>query len=88
MGLEVEIEALKRQNHRLKLAMFSIIAVLLIAVVAVAGFAGVAASRARAQEQRSACDGGASSRRSSSRVRANAASSRNNRGSALRLAVS
>ncbi len=52
MGLEVEIEALKRQNHRLKLAVFSTIAVLLIADVAVAGFAVVAASRARAQEQR------------------------------------
>ena len=48
MGLEAEIEALKRQNHRLKLAMCLIIVV----VVAVAGFAGVVAARARAQEQR------------------------------------
>ena len=41
MGLEAEIEALKRQNHRLKLAMCLIIVV----VVAVAGFAGVVAAR-------------------------------------------
>jgi len=48
MGLEAEIEALKRQNRRLKLAMCLII----VLVVAVAGFEGVVAARARAQEQR------------------------------------
>ncbi len=47
MGLEAEIEVLKRQNHRLKLAMSSIIVV----VVAVAWFAGVVATRARVREQ-------------------------------------
>ena len=52
MGLEAEIEALKRQNHRLKAALFSTIALLLIVVASVTGIAGFAAVRARAAELR------------------------------------
>ena len=52
MGLEAQIEALKRQNRRLKVALFSTITVLLVAVATAAGFAGIAAARARAEELR------------------------------------
>ena len=75
MGLEAEIEALKRQNHRLKLAMCLIIVV----VVAVAGFAGVVAALRQSPGATCACNGGASSYRSSSRVRESAARSRENK---------
>ena len=47
MGLEAEIEALKRQNRRLKTALISLAALLLVGVVTVAGLAGIAATRAR-----------------------------------------
>ena len=52
MGLEAEIEALKRQNRRLKVALFSTITVLLVAVATATGYAGFAAARVRAQELR------------------------------------
>ena len=52
MSLEAESEVLKRQNRRLKVVLFSIVAVLLVAVASVAGIAGTAAARARAEEQR------------------------------------
>lgn len=52
MSFEAEIEALKRQNRRLKVALFSTIAVLILAVAAVSGFTPIAAARARAEELR------------------------------------
>jgi hypothetical protein len=52
MDLEAEIEALNRQNRRLKLTLFSTIALLLIVVASVTGIAGIAAGRARAEELR------------------------------------
>ena len=45
MGLEAEIETLKRQNRRLKVALFSLATLLLIAVVTLAGLAGLPVSR-------------------------------------------
>ena len=52
MGLEAEIEALKRQNHWLKWALFSTVTVLLIGVVTVSALAGITATRARAEARR------------------------------------
>ncbi len=52
MDLEAEIERLKRQNHRLRVALFSIVALLLVAVVTVAGTARIAETRAKADAQR------------------------------------
>ena len=49
MGLEAEVESLRRQNRRLKVALFSIIAVFLVSFMTVAGLTGIAAVRARAQ---------------------------------------
>lgn len=49
MDLEAEVEALKRQNRRLKAALFSTLTGLLIGIVVAAGITGVATIRARAQ---------------------------------------
>ena len=69
MGLEAEIEVLKRQNRRLKVALFSTVVVLLVAVASVAEFAATAAARARAEEQRTRLIMQEARRGCSSRVR-------------------
>ena len=52
MDLEAEIEALKRQNRRLKVALFSIVTLFFVAMVGSAGVAGITATRARAEAVR------------------------------------
>jgi hypothetical protein len=49
MGLEAEVEALRRENRRLKVTLFSTFAVLMVAVVMAVGLVGFAAARARTQ---------------------------------------
>ena len=52
MGLEAEVESLRRQNRGLKVALFSMIAVFFVSFITVAGLTGIAAVRARAQTLR------------------------------------
>ncbi len=52
MDLEAEIEALKRQNRRLKVALLSIVILLFVAMVGSAGVVGITATRARAEAVR------------------------------------
>ena len=49
MGLEAEVEALRRKNRLLKMALVATIAVFFVGVLMAAGIAGIAATRARAQ---------------------------------------
>ena len=52
MGLEAEVEALRRQNRRLKVALCSTLGVLLLAMLMAVGVVGITAMRARAEAQR------------------------------------
>ena len=55
MGLEAEIKILKRQNRRLKIALFSTLTVLIVSVLAgigITSFTAIQAVRAREQTQR------------------------------------
>jgi uncharacterized membrane protein (DUF485 family) len=51
MSIEAEFEALKRQNRRLKVALFSTITVLIVGAAMVTAFTATAATRARAAER-------------------------------------
>ena len=51
MTFEAEIEVLKRQNRRLKVALFSTILVFIVVVASVSGFTATRANQARAKAQ-------------------------------------
>ena len=51
MTFDAEIEVLRHQNRRLKVALFSTIAVFIVGVAAVSALTAISAKRARALEQ-------------------------------------